>query len=256
MTISQSLNISQQKLNNLESSNLIATRLLAHILHQPVTFIHAHPEFELDDNQVVVFEKLVDRAATNEPLAYLLGYADFFAHRFEVNQHTLIPRPETEQLVELALKYIQNLQLQTGNLQLIDVGTGSGCITISLALALPQATIYATDVSVEALKVAKANATRLSVTNVVFLTGSLLEPLQGRTEPKSMDIIVANLPYISDSEFQQLPANVRDFEPELALRSGSDPDVLNRQLVEQAQTWLKPGGLLAYETTNGQIVRI
>jgi release factor glutamine methyltransferase len=251
-------------------SNIIIVRLLAEVLGKSTEFVYAHPEFELDNNQAKRLEGLVERAANHEPLAYLLGYKEFYGRNFKVTPDTLIPRPETEQIVEIAIAYVGsrsraqglnaphllNPRAQALNPILVDVGTGSGAIALTLAKELPNAQIYGLDISRSALKVARSNASLLDVLSTVFLLGSLLEPLEGVIRPNTVDVIVANLPYISDNEFDNLPPEVRNFEPELALKSGSDPDTLNRILVDQSKKWLKPGGLLVYETTNGQIVSL
>jgi release factor glutamine methyltransferase len=257
MTIRQSLEFALQRLEYLESSNLFSEHLLAAVLDASPTFLWGHPEHFLSEAQQNRFLSLVDRAAQHEPLAYLLGKTEFYGHDFVVTPDTLIPRPETEALVETVLQRIQSMnpvsQTTDSELIIVDVGTGSGCIAISLALALPRARVMAIDVSEAALEVARTNAVHLGAPNVSFLSGTLLAPLQDHAEPNSIDIIVANLPYISDGEFDQLPENVRNYEPELALRSYSpDPDALNKKLLIQSEAWLKPGGVLVYETTNGE----
>lgn len=254
MTISDSLNLSYQKLNNLESYQYIAQRLLAEILSKPISYLFAHPDSDISEEQSVEFIELVDRASSGEPLAYILGHADFYDLRFQVNSHVLIPRPETENLIELALRHFQDLRFKIQDSIIVDVGTGSGCIALTLAKHLPESRIYAIDVSPEALEVARTNARLLDIPNVTFSEGSLLEPLKGVVEPGSVEVIVANLPYISDAEFDQLPQDVRGFEPALALKSGASPDQLNHQLAAQVPHYLRPDGLFAYETTNGRIV--
>lgn len=253
-TIKSTLLFAEDKLNHLESGNKIALRLLTNILHQPATFIWAHPEQILSDEQHDRFETFVQRASRHEPLAYILGYADFYGLQLQVDERVLIPRPETEQLIDITLEYFRNSKLKTRNSAIVDIGTGSGCIALALAKHLPDMKIYATDISPEALEVAQNNAKCLDISNVTFLLGSLTEPLAGRLQPHSIDVVVANLPYIPDDEFAHLPDTVKNFEPELALRSGPEVDTLNRQLAKQAQRWLKPGGLLTYETANGRII--
>ena len=231
--------------------------LLASILGKSPSFVYAHPEYVVDGTFRGIFNDGITRLVTGEPLAYVLGYKDFYHHRFLVTPAVLIPRPETEGLIELVR---QHMSTHFGELQnkavIVDVGTGSGCIALSLALLYPHAKVYAIDVSRDALKVARLNAQGLSVHNITFLHGSLLGPLDGLLEPHSVDVIVANLPYISDEEYDQLPKNIRDFEPALALRSGIDPDTLNNRLLKQAKVWMKSQGLLVYESTNGKICSI
>jgi release factor glutamine methyltransferase len=254
MTISQALTQAATQLKHIEDGPLMARLLMAHVLRVPITYIFGFANSRLSDKEYATFEQLIVRAIKNEPLAYLVGHKEFYGLDFMVTPAVLIPRPETEQLVELALQKLKARTLQGESLRIVDVGTGSGCVAISIAKQLSESYVYAVDVSLEALEVAKTNADRRHCTNITFLHGSLLEPLQGLVGAKSVDLIVANLPYVSDSEFGQLPPNVRDFEPELALKSGAQADGLNLQLIEQANRWLRSGGLLAYETTNGKII--
>lgn len=254
MTYSNALSLASHKLKDIDSGNFISLSLLAHVVHKPSTYVWAHPELDLTVAQMQCFAGLIDRAFEHEPLAYLLGYTEFYGLNFMVDRRVLIPRPETEALVDLALGYINSSKLETDNLHLVEVGTGSGCLAISLAKRLPKAKIIAIDASSEALEVAQSNAKALKATQVNFMLGSLLTPLAGHLEPHCVDVIVANLPYISDAEFDHLPATVRNYEPVVALKSGRTADALNKQLVKQAKQWLKPAGLLAYETTNGRIV--
>jgi release factor glutamine methyltransferase len=301
-TIKYCLGFASSELKLVDSGNLIALRLLGAVMAVPPSYLWAHPEVELTADQLATFKAHVSRAANHEPLAYILGYADFYGYRFQVDQRVLIPRPETEALVDVAVDFakrrgsairqksevrsqnynskfrithpvietrkskIENpslpsvlhtpdpVLLDIAPLRIVDIATGSGCLAISIAKQLPEAEIYATDLSPEALEVAQSNAYLLDAAQVTFLLGSLAEPLAGLLGPHSIDVMVANLPYISDDEFEQLPATVRDFEPALALRSGPTPDKLNTKLVAQAAGYLKPGGLLAYETTNGRII--
>lgn len=276
MTIRQTIDSASRQLIHLESSTLLITRLLEHVLNKPTTFLWGHPEFKLTAAQDSEFNSLISRAAADEPLGYIVGEAEFYGHTFLVTRDTLIPRPETEAMVEQAIRFIEqpgggevrgcegarvrkpgrrSANHESRTPLIVDVGTGSGCIAISIGLALPKAQVYAIDISEAALDVARSNAHRLGASNVTFVHGCLLEPLQSIVGPDSVDTIVANLPYISDTEFENLPRTVRDFEPEIALRSNSpDPDALNKKLLVQAQAWLPPSGLLLYETTNGKIV--
>ena len=276
MTIRQAIDSASRQLIHLESSTLVITRLLERVLNRPTTFLWAHPDFKLSQEQISEFQALVSRAAADEPLDYIVGEAEFYGHTFYVTRDTLIPRPETEAMVEQAIRFIEqpgggevrgcegarvrkpgrrSANHESRTPIIVDVGTGSGCIAISIGLAVPKAQVYAIDISEAALDVARSNSHRLGASNVTFLHGCLLEPLQSIGGPDSVDAIMANLPYISDTEFDNLPRTVRDFEPEMALRSNSpDPDALNKKLLVQAKEWLRPSGLLLYETTNGKIV--
>lgn len=256
MTTNDCLITASQKLESIDSGNFISNRLLSEVIGKPLEYIYAHPEAQVPESDYQRYMAFVNRAARHEPLAYLLGYKEFYGRRFEVTPDTLIPRPETEGLVGAALRHCEELsEVAISSPTIVDVGSGSGAIGLTLAKELPHSTVYATDVSEKALDVARNNARLLDVSNVVFMQGSLLEPLAGCLEPNSVAVVVANLPYISNSEYDALPPEVRDYEPALALRSESDdPDALNTLLVEQSNHWLKTDGLLLYETTNGRLV--
>jgi release factor glutamine methyltransferase len=181
---------------------------------------------------------LLERRLSGEPSAYITGHREFYGLDFRVNPSVLIPRPESELLVETALDIAKNRPLSI----IADIGTGSGAIAISLALGLPRAKIYATDISAAALEVALANCRQHGVSGRVrLLEGNLLEPL-----PEPVDIIVANLPYVSQSELAPR------FEPPLALDGGTDGTKIIEQLCQQVGGKLKAGGWLLLEIGQGQ----
>jgi release factor glutamine methyltransferase len=213
--------------------------ILAHILEHDRAWLLAHTEVPLTSQQSTGFMALLSRAAQGEPLAYLTGEREFYGLTFAVTSDVLIPRPETEGLVDMALRWSR--QWQQTVLHLVDVGTGSGAIAITLAVQLPQAIITAVDVSPAALVVAHNNASRHAVANRIdFMQCNLLEPLPG-----PFDVILANLPYIPTDTLQTL--DVVRWEPSLALDGGADGLALIRTLITQAETRLLPGGLLALE---------
>lgn len=258
MTILEALKYAEQQLIGMDETNLTIYSLLAHTLNLSKEHIWAHPNTLITHDQFSNFSSHIQRAANHEPLAYIIGEKEFYNLPFYVTQDVLIPRPESEKIIEIAREFIDKRSAQlTRPLTIVDVGTGSGCLAITLASLNPRATIYAIDISEAALKVAQRNAVRHSATNVTFLQGSLLEPLQQLKQPLQIDIVMANLPYISNVEFDALPQNIRQYEPEIALRSyRDDPDFLNRQLIRQLKDWLTPQGKLVYETTNGKIVQL
>jgi release factor glutamine methyltransferase len=182
------------------------------------------------------------RRATHEPVAYITGVREFYGRDFAVTPAVLIPRPETEALVEDVLRALETGTGTTGSPTIVDVGTGSGCIAITLALERPTARVIATDVSAAALDVARANARALGATGVVFQQTSLVP-----ADVRSIDVIVSNPPYIPEGDRASLPVDVRDFEPAVALFSRGDGlDVIGR-LVAAARTALSPGGWLIME---------
>lgn len=191
----------------------------------------------------------MSRRAAREPLQYILGSQEFCGLEFEVNTSVLIPRPETELLLQEVIRRLPH------SIQpiVVDVGTGSGCLAVTLARALPDASIIATDLSVEALETAKRNACRHGVgTAVRWLQGDLLAPLAGCGYEGSVTAIVANPPYIRESEWNDLQPEVGRYEPRLALVAGTRGIEVHERLLDQAVLYLAPGGVLAMEVGLGQ----
>jgi release factor glutamine methyltransferase len=212
---------------------------LVHVCDLSRAQLLARPEHRLTPAQVDQFQAGLARLVAGEPLPYLLGYAEFYGLRFRVTPHTLIPRPETEHLVEAALK----LASRYPQPRIADIGTGSGCIAVTLAVELPAAHLVAVDASPAALAVAQQNAAAHGVEDrITFQEGSLLEPLAGRVQ-----LIAANLPYVADHEWDQLPSSVRDYEPAGALRGGPAGLNLIEGLLRQVPAKLSPGGGLLLE---------
>lgn len=196
-------------------------------------------DFSREDNEIL--EKIIVRLENNEPVQYILGYQDFCGHRFHVAPGVLIPRPETEELVEAI---VSNNGSDGG--RIIDIGTGSGCIAISLALALPHATVEAWDISDDALRIATANAERLSA-NVTFSKVDVLTYTPQAEQPQ-YNIIVSNPPYICHREAADMERNVLDHEPHLALFvPDDDPLLFYRRIASLGTTLLHPGGSLWFE---------
>lgn len=211
--------------------------LLAHILGVSREYVLAHPEFRPNPSQTRKFEESVKRKQKNEPLAYITGHREFYGLDFKVSPDTLIPRPETEMLVEIAIKKIRRAArsaMRGRRCAAIDVGTGSGNIIISVAhgtkdLARHKINYYGSDISAEALKVARHNAKKYQLDNppaggIKFIKGNLLDPLlnTGRGMPYTDLIIVANLPYLSKKIYGSAMPDVKNFEPKSALMSGQD----------------------------------
>jgi len=258
------------------SDTLAAELLLLHVTRRDRTWLYAHPEEILDPEIIASYFSLLRRRAAGEPTQHLTGKQEFWGLEFEVTPEVLIPRPETEHLIEVALDRLAVRELRasrdhklTGEgLTIVDIGTGSGCIAISLAKELPDAKIYATDVSPAALAMAQRNATRLGFSNrITFLESNLLqafpssaassphrspvcpEPAERVTNHQSLlfDLIISNPPYIARKEFSNLPIEVRDHEPTSALYGGEEGYELYGQLIPEAARHLKPSGLLVLE---------
>ena len=186
---------------------------------------------------------MIARRLAREPTAYITGHREFYNLDFACSPAALIPRPETELLVETAIDWIGKRHSSTNELRAVDVGTGSGAIAIALAKHVPRLRIVATDVSVDALTLAQRNAATHGVSEEVeFLEGSLLEPVDG-----VLDLIIANLPYVPSRTYNALPPEIREHEPESALRAGRRGTAVIEELLEQVKDRLARGGLLLAE---------
>lgn len=215
-----------------------AQALLGATLGVDRAYLLAHPEQPLTDDQAAQYRAWLERAAAGEPLAYLLGRRAFYDRDFIVTPDVLIPRPETELLLEQALAFAR----QKPTLTVVDVGTGSGALAVTLAANLPSARVYATDISPAALDVARRNAA-LHHTNVKFLQGDLLRPVI--EHDVHVDLLLANLPYVASGDLPHL--DVSRYEPQLALDGGADGLDLVRRLLAQAPAACNPGALILLE---------
>ena len=225
--------------NAIEDAPLEAELLLRHTLKIDRTRLYLDLDQELSPEGEKAFGHLVERRLSGEPTAYITGRREFYGLEFYVNPHTLIPRPESELLVETALRLSQSQPIST----IADIGTGCGAIAVSLALELPRTKIYATDISAAALEVATINCQRHSVADrVCLIQGDMLEPV-----PEPIDLIVANLPYVKESELT--PEN---FEPLLALDGGAEGTESVSRLCRQAKSKLADGGSMLLEIGAGQ----
>jgi len=244
VTLRQALSYAKETLaaNNVEDPPLEAELLLRHTLKIDRVQLYLGLDSELSPDQYEEFFSLVQRRLNHEPTAYITGHREFYGLDFYVDSSVLIPRPETELLVEKTLQLAQSRPLSA----IAEVGTGCSAIAISLALNLPQTRIYATDISASALKVALANCQKHGVLNrVCLLEGDMLDPL-----PEPVDLIVANLPYVKESELNRV--NTVNFEPPLALNGGPDGLEKIRQLGRRITGKLRSGGSLLLEIGQGQ----
>lgn len=239
MTIRESLHWARGRLRHSPSPDADARLLLQHVLQVGHTYLAAHPEEALTTKQAEQFRALVARAERKEPIPYIIGETAFYGLNFVVTPDVLIPRPETEHLVQAAVEWAADHDVQT----IVDVGTGSGCIAVALACHLPGAEVLAVDVSERALAVARRNVQRHGIANQVrLLRGSLLEDI---VHPA--DLIAANLPYVSDQEWTTLDDAVKWYEPAGALRGGPEGLDLIHRLLQQARPHLRPGGAIFLE---------
>jgi release factor glutamine methyltransferase len=245
------------------SHTLAAELLLVHILQRDRGWIYSHADEPLDLAAAEKYFALVARRASGEPTQYLTGHQEFWSLDFEVTPAVLIPRPETDHVIEVALERLASrgfkIQLDTGapsaRLRISDVGTGSGCLAVALAHELPHAEIFATDISAEALEVARRNAMRHGVAHRIhFLQCDLLSGILHGTRDtdrgsgsRSFDLVISNPPYVARSEAATLPREVRDHEPYSALFGGPTGIEIYARLIDQAGSLLCRGGILVLE---------
>jgi release factor glutamine methyltransferase len=248
MMIREVLNQAAHELERqgIPSARLDAEILLSHFLQTDLAGLYRAPERPLRPDQLLDFRQWIARRRQGEPVAYILNRKEFWALPLEVNDKVLVPRPDTEILVEEVLACCAGKEDQ--RLRILEIGTGSGAVAVALATELKSAWILATDISGAALSVAASNALRHGVKGrISFLQGDLLAPLSG-----SFDIIVCNPPYISDSEYGNLSHEIRLYEPPVALMGGSDGTDLHGRLIEQGASRLRRGGFLLMEIGAGQ----
>jgi release factor glutamine methyltransferase len=236
----------------IDTPRVVAEMLLAHVIGCDRLRLYMEVDRPAAPLELSSLHDLVDRAGRHEPVQYLVGHAWFFGKQFDVNPSVFIPRPCTETLVEHVLQW---LRAAPGHAKpvIADLGTGSGAIAVSLAAALPEAHLVATDVSEAALAVARGNADRHGVADrVEWRLGPGLDPLADDAAGRKFNVICANPPYISADEWTQVAPNVRDYEPVGALRGGADGLDVIRPLIAGAGAFMKPGGRLVIEIADAQ----
>ena len=236
----------QQGVRALEEAKVSTPRrtarwLLEEVCGQSAAAIIANPQREASAAQAQCYAESIARCQQHEPLQYVLGYADFCGLRLRVTPDVLIPRPETELLVQAALKRVASRQ----GARILDIGTGSGCIALALKAARPDLHVAACDISIRALRVAQWNAQALGLA-ISFAQADVLSDVFDLYTRKPFDCVVSNPPYIPDAEFHALPVNVRCYEPDQALACGSDPLAFYRAIARQGPC-LAPLGSLALE---------
>ncbi len=245
MTLAEALREASRRLlkAGIDDPRLEAEVLLQHELGVEREELFATLQEPLDLQLLASYEALVDRRLNHEPTAYIVGRKEFFGLDFACSSAALIPRPETELLVETAIEWVKGRASRGKELRIVDIGSGGGAIAVSLAKHLPQARVTATDTSESALALAQRNALAHDVASrIEFVQGSLLEPLSGL-----LDLIAANLPYIPSRTYNVLPPEIREHEPEEALRAGRRGTAMIEALLAQAVGHLRPGGLLLAE---------
>ena len=250
-TIAEAIQKAAKELSghNVPNARLDAELLLRHTLGKDRAWLLAHMQDRLDDQGQSSFEQSIERRILREPLQYITGTQEFWGLPFKVTPDVLIPRPETEFVVEAALKAVSGLDTPV----IVDLCTGSGCIAISLAKELPKARIFATDRSDRAVYMARENARKNGVADRIrFLEGDLFGPLEEMDLRGRIDGIAANPPYVRSGDLTTLQPEVRDFEPETALIAGPEGTEIAERIIHQAPEYLKPGGSLIMEMGIGQ----
>ncbi|MAW53821.1 MAG: protein-(glutamine-N5) methyltransferase, release factor-specific [Geminicoccus sp.] len=228
-----------------QSPRLDAEILLAHSLACSRIELYTAFESEPDEEQRTCFRELVQRRGEGAPVAQLVGYKEFYSLRFDVNEHTLIPRPETEHLVIAALDHLKQCDPQDHPPAIADIGTGSGAIAVSIAVHSPSSQLTAIDISPQALQVAASNAQlHCAEDRIEFVQSDLLADVDSE---RVFDLICSNPPYVSESEYQQLDPSVKGYEPKTALVSGPTGTEIIERILQLAENRLVPGGLMLIE---------
>ena len=249
MRLREALNSAVQQLTaaGVGSSHRNAELLLRFALSCDRAHLYAHPERELTEGETERYRAAIVERARGVPAQYIIGHQEFWGLDLIVSPAVLIPRPETEHVIETVVELARDVS----RLRIVDVGTGSGCIAIALATELPNATLHAVDVSPDALEVARANAARHQLSDrILFRQGDLLDGLLEQGE--QFDFVVSNPPYVGESEEDQVQLEVRKFEPRMAVFAGPTGFEVITRLVEQATRALSPNGWLVMEIGQGQ----
>ncbi|MCK4742930.1 MAG: peptide chain release factor N(5)-glutamine methyltransferase [Sulfuriflexus sp.] len=239
--IDELLDAAKAQLANSESAQLDAEVLLAHVLGKQRSYLRAYPEIKPEQEAAQAYSRLLARREAGEPVAHLTGEREFWSLNLQVTPDTLIPRPDTELLVETALQRLS--EIRNKPIQLADLGTGSGAIALALASECSQCEITATDLSTAALAVAKDNSDRLEINNIEFIHSNWCSAFADDTH---FDMIISNPPYIPNNDPHMQAAELK-CEPEFALTSGNDGLDALRSITQQAQHFLKPNGWLLVE---------
>jgi release factor glutamine methyltransferase len=252
LTLIEAVNRASAKLiaAGISNARLDVEVLLSHIFMRDRAWVITHPDEALDETKLSFFEAAVNRRARREPLQYITGKQEFWGLEFNVTPDVLIPRPETELLVESTLKIIQTASRA---ITIVDLCAGSGCIAVSLAKEIDIVRIFATDASGRALAIAKRNARSHNVSDRIrFLEGDLFGPLEELNIHGMVDLIVSNPPYVRSGDLPELQPEVRDFEPELALIAGPEGTEIQQRIIYTAPEFLRRGGSLIMEMGQGQ----
>lgn len=256
-TIAQAISEAASRLlkSRVDQERRTAGSLLCHVLRIDRTYLLTRSEEQIDDTSYQEYLALVERRSKGEPLQYITGHQEFYGLDFAVTPDVLIPRPETELLVERVIRLVRELRNEAP--LIVDLGTGSGCIAVTLALHLSGARVIATDSSRAALDVAWGNAGRHGARDrIEFAEGDLLTPLLERRLEGEVDVLTSNPPYVAEDGPELIQREVREWEPNAALFAGRDGLDFYRRLLPDAPRYLKPDGYLIFEIGFGQLIGI
>lgn len=222
--------------------------LLCSVLNLNRVDLYLNKDQVLKDKDKKIFDKFLEERVSGKPIQYITGSTEFLDLEFKIDPRALIPRPETEILTLSVIDHFKEAKKEKEPLKIVDLGTGSGVIAITLAVNLKDSLVYASDISEEALELATENATMHQVKErIQLLSGDLFQPLEDKNLQNSIDCVVSNPPYVREDESEDLAAEIRDFEPKVALFSGDDGLSFHKRIVEESRTYLRRGGLLALE---------
>jgi release factor glutamine methyltransferase len=238
---------------NVESHNINAEILLAHVLSCDRIGLHTNPDKIINDGDISKYKELINKRADHIPLQYITGHVEFMSLDFVVDERTLIPRQDTEILVEATLNTIKKRIPSNKTITIADIGTGCGNIAISLAISLHNAQVYASDISRDAIAVADINVRRHRVADRVHLLhGNLFDAFDGHLDKGDVDFIASNPPYVREEDWNRLEPEIKDHEPREALVGGKDGLLFYRQIIKDAPEWLRPEGFLILEAGEAQ----
>ncbi len=256
-TVQKLLNWVNEYLTNkgVDSPRLSAELLLSHVLGLKRIELYTHFDNTVSKQQLDILHNLVKRAGQHEPIVYLTGKTEFYSLELDITPDCMIPRPETELLVERAVEFLRS---RTGGQFICDLCTGSGCIAVAIAKNFQNAHVFATDVSAAALDIAAKNIEKYQLQDrITLLCGDLFEPLVPQLDVNKFDLIVCNPPYTTAAEFESLDKNIKAYEPRVALYAGEDGLDVYRRIIEKVGAFLKPDAalLLEFGYRQGQAIR-
>ncbi len=231
--------------------------LLCSVLNLNRVDLYLNKDQVLKDKDKKIFDKFLEERVSGKPIQYITGSTEFLDLEFRVDSRALIPRPETEILTLSVIDHFKKAKKEKEPLKIVDLGTGSGVIAVALAANFENCSVYATDISEDALELAAENAKKNKVEDrIQFVTGDLFQPLEIKNLQGLADCVVSNPPYVRDEDSENLSEEITDFEPKVALFSGDDGLNFHKRIVEECKAYLKSGGLLALEVGLGDAERL